>query len=60
MTTPDVVKFDGGAQVNESELRPLRNRVQELTEAFENFRIEYVSRDENWEAGVFLEVGFSD
>lgn len=46
--------------VNEPELRPLRDRVQELAEEFKTFEIQHVSRDENWEADELVEVGFSE
>jgi len=46
--------------VDEPELRPLRDSVQELVEEFDSFEIQHVSRDENWEADELVEVGFSD
>ena len=45
--------------VNEPKLRPLRERVQELADGFEDFEIRHVSRDENREADELVEVGFS-
>jgi ribonuclease HI len=55
-----VKQVRGEYGVNEPELRPLRNRVQELAGEFESFDIQHVSRDENWEADELVEVGFSD
>ncbi len=46
--------------VNEPKLRPLRERVQELADGFEDFEIRHVSRDENWEADELVEQAFSD
>jgi ribonuclease HI len=55
-----VKQVRGEYGVNEPELRPLRDRVQELAAEFESFDIQHVSRDENWEADELVEVGFSD
>ena len=55
-----VKQVRGEYGVNQPELRPLRNRVQELAEEFENFEIRHVSRDENREADELVEVGFSN
>jgi hypothetical protein len=46
--------------VKEPDLRPLRDRVQELAEEFDSFEIQHVSRDENWEADELVEQAFSD
>ena len=46
--------------VNEPKLHPLRERVQELADGFEDFEIRHVSRDENWEADELVEMGFSE
>ncbi len=46
--------------VNQPELRPLRNRVQELADEFEQFEIRYIPREENWEADELVERAFSD
>lgn len=45
--------------VNEPELRPLRDRVQELAEEFETFEIRHVSRNENWQADELVDIAFS-
>jgi len=55
-----VKQVRGEWRVNEPELRPLRDRVQELADEFETFEIQHVSRKENWEADELVEVGFSD
>ena len=41
--------------VNQPELRPLHNRVQELAYEFEEFKIHYIPREENREADVLVE-----
>lgn len=46
--------------VNEPELRPLRDRVQELADGFEQFEIQHIPRDENWKADELVEQAFSD
>jgi len=55
-----VKQIRGEYGVNELELRPLRNRVQELAKEFKMFEIHRISRDENCEADELVEVGFSD
>jgi hypothetical protein len=46
--------------VNQPELHPLRNRVQELADGFEEFEIHYIPREENWEADELVDRAFSD
>lgn len=56
-----VAKQVGGEyNVNQPELRPLRNRVQELAEEFDHFEIQHVSRDENREADGLVEQEFAN
>ncbi|GAA0295665.1 ribonuclease HI family protein [Halarchaeum salinum] len=55
-----VKQVRGEYGVNQSELRPLRNRVQELADEFENFEIRHVSRDENKEADELVGMVFSN
>lgn len=55
-----VKQVRGEYGVNEPTLRPLRNRVQELADEFKRFKIQHVSRDENWEADELVEQAFSD
>jgi ribonuclease HI len=55
-----VMQVRGEHRVNQPELRPLRNRVQELAEEFESFEIWHIPRKENWEADELVEVAFSD
>lgn len=55
-----VKQVRGEWSMNEPELRPLRDRVQELAEEFKQFEIQHVSRHENWEADELVKVGFSD
>jgi ribonuclease HI len=50
----------GEWNLNEPELRPLRDRAQELAEEFDSFEIQHVSRDENWEADELVDQAFSD
>jgi ribonuclease HI len=47
-------------RVKKSELRPLRNRVQELAKEFDTFEIKYVSRDKNREADALVEQAFDN
>jgi ribonuclease HI len=54
-----VKQVRGEWRVNKSELRPLRDRVQELAEEFESFEIHHVSRYKNWEADELVEIEFS-
>ena len=53
-----VKQVRGEYGVNQPELRPLRNRVQELAEEFETFEIQHVSSDENWEADELVNRRF--
>lgn len=53
-----VKQIRGEYSVNEPELRPLRDRVQEWTAEFGSFEIQHISRDENWEANELVEIGF--
>ena len=55
-----VKQVRGEYGVNEPDLRPLRNRVQELTEEFKSFEIQHVSRNENWEADELVEQAFDN
>ena len=55
-----VKQVRGEYGVNQPELRPLRNRVQELADEFEEFEIHYIPREENWEADALVEQAFSD
>jgi len=55
-----VKQVRGEYGVNQPELRPLRDRVQELADEFEQFEIHYIPREENWEADELVEQAFSD
>lgn len=55
-----VKQVRGEYGLNQPELRPLRNRVQELAEEFEEFKIQHIPRDENWKADELLDQAFSD
>lgn len=46
--------------VSEAELRPLRDRAQELADEFEEFEIQYIPREENWKADELVERAFGD
>jgi ribonuclease HI len=54
-----VNQMKGGWQTNESHLRKLRDRVQELADEFKTFDIQHFSHDANWEGDELVEVGFS-
>jgi ribonuclease HI len=55
-----VKQVRGEYGVNQPELRPLRDRVQELADEFEEFKIHYIPREENWEADELVDQAFSD
>ena len=55
-----VKQVRGEYGVNQQELRPLHNRVQELADEFEQFEIQHIPREENWEADELVEQAFSD
>jgi ribonuclease HI len=55
-----VKQVRGEYGVNQPELRPLRNRVQELADEFKEFEIHYIPREENREADALVEQAFSD
>jgi ribonuclease HI len=55
-----VKQVRGEYGVNQPELHPLCNRVQDLVDEFEQFEIQHIPREENWEADELVEVGFSD
>ncbi|WP_280535413.1 ribonuclease HI family protein [Halopenitus sp. POP-27] len=59
---PEVIvkQVRGVYGVNQPELRPLRNRVQELADEFEKFEIQYIPREENWEADELVDQAFSE
>lgn len=46
--------------VNEPELRPLRDRVQELVDEFDTFEIQHIPREENREADSLVDQAFAD
>ena len=46
--------------MNQPELRPLRNRAQELADEFEQFEIQHIPREENWKADELVDQAFSD
>jgi len=46
--------------VNQPELRPPYNRVQELADEFEQFEIRHIPREENWGADELVEQAFSE
>ena len=50
----------GEWSVNEPELRPLRDRVQELVDEFDTFEIQHIPREENREADTLVDQAFSD
>ena len=50
----------GEYSVNEPELRPLRDHVQKSDDEFNQFGIQHISREENWEADELVEQVFSD
>jgi ribonuclease HI len=55
-----VKQVRGEYGVNQPELRPLHNRVQELADEFERFEIQHIPREENWEADELVDQAFSD
>ena len=55
-----VRQVTGDWQTNEPELRPLRDHVQKLDDEFNQFGIQHISREENWEADELVEQVFSD
>ena len=55
-----VKQVRGEYGVNQPELRPLRNRVQKLADEFEQFEIQHIPREENWEADELVDQAFSD
>jgi len=55
-----VKQVRGEYEVNQPELRPLRDRAQELTSEFESFEIQHIPREENREADALVEQTFSD
>ena len=55
-----VKQVRGEYGVNQSELRPLHNRVQELADKFEEFEIHYIPREENWEADELVDRAFDN
>jgi ribonuclease HI len=54
-----VKQVRGEYGVNQPELRPLRNRVQELADGFEEFEIQHIPREENWKADELVDQVFS-
>jgi len=50
----------GEWSVNEPELRPLRDRVQELVDEFDTFEIQHIPREENREADSLVDQAFAD
>ena len=55
-----VKQVRGEYGVNQPELRPLRDRVQELADEFEEFEIHYIPREENWEADELVDQAFDN
>ena len=55
-----VKQVSGEYGVNQPELRPLRNRVQELAEEFEQFEIQHIPREENKDADALVNREFND
>jgi len=55
-----VKQVRGEYGVNQPELRPLRNRVQELADEFEQFEIQHIPREENRKADELVDRAFSD
>jgi len=55
-----VKQVRGESGVNQPELRPPRDRVQELAGEFERFERQHVPREQNWDADEFVEIGFPD
>jgi ribonuclease HI len=55
-----VKQVRGEYGVNQPELRPLHDRVQELVDEFEQFEIQHIPREENWEADELVDEAFSD
>ncbi|WP_152436284.1 ribonuclease HI family protein [Halosimplex carlsbadense] len=55
-----VKQVRGEYGVNQPELRPLRDRVQELANEFEQFEIQHIPREENWEADELVDQAFSN
>ena len=50
----------GEWNVGEPELRPLRNRAQEVAGEFETFEIHYIPREENWKADELVDQAFDN
>jgi ribonuclease HI len=55
-----VRQVTGEWQTKEPRLRELRDRVREVAEEFEQFEIQHIPREENWEADALVEQAFSD
>jgi len=55
-----VKQVRGQWSVNKPELRPLRDRVQELADEFEHFEIQHIPREENREADALVDQAFAD
>ena len=54
-----VRQVTGDWQTNEPELRPLRDRGQELTDEFNQFGIQHISREENIDADELVDQAFA-
>jgi len=50
----------GEWDVGEPELRPLRNRAQEVAGEFETFEIHYIPREKNWKADELVDQAFDN
>ena len=55
-----VKQVRGEYGVNQPELRPLRDRVQELADEFDQFEIQHIPREENWEADELVDQAFDN
>jgi ribonuclease HI len=55
-----VRQVTGDWQIKEPRLRELRDRVRGVAEEFEQFEVQHIPREENWEADELVEAGLSD
>ena len=55
-----VKQVRGEYDVNEPELRPLCDNVQELAKEFDKFEIQHIPREENMDADELVDQAFPD
>ncbi|RAW44053.1 hypothetical protein DQW50_16495 [Halorubrum sp. 48-1-W] len=55
-----VKQVRGEYELNQPDLHPLRDRVQELADEFEQFEIQHIPREENWESDELVDRAFDD